>query len=85
MPGARKVCVGFWDCQWANKDLARFFVGLGYRFETCQWIDGKPTADDSCKCGLPVRHGASYYDQHEDEARLHPRTEPLKIEDRQAA
>ncbi len=68
-----------------QQGLARFFAGLGYRFETCQWIDGKPTADDSCKCGLPVRHGASYCDQHEDQARLHPRTEPLKVEDRQAA
>lgn len=54
-----------------RQGLARFFVGLGHRFETCQWIDGEPSADDSCKCGRFVRPGASYCDRHMERGRLH--------------
>jgi hypothetical protein len=68
-----------------QQGLARYLVGLGHWFESCQWIDGEPTADDSCKCGLSVRHGSSYCDQHEDLARLHPRTAPPQVKGRQAA
>ena len=32
-------------------------------FKTCQWIDGQPTKDDSCKCGQPATRGA-YCDEH---------------------
>lgn len=33
-------------------------------FTSCQWIDGKPTPDDSCKCGAPVLIGAPYCAAH---------------------
>lgn len=30
----------------------------------CQFIKGKPTADDKCKCGKPVVAEASYCAKH---------------------
>lgn len=38
------------------------FTGGGFR--TCQWIDGEPSRDDSCKCGKPAATGSSYCDDH---------------------
>lgn len=35
------------------------------RFHTCQFIEGDPTADDSCKCGEPCRVGSSYCPPHD--------------------
>ena len=52
-----------------EQGLARFFVGLGHRFEICQWIEGEPRGDDSCKCGRPVRPGAPYCSTHAHRAR----------------
>lgn len=31
---------------------------------TCQWIEGKPTPDDSCKCGAPSVRGHAYCGPH---------------------
>jgi len=36
----------------------------GAGFTRCQWIDGAPTADDRCKCGVPVRPGSSWCESH---------------------
>ncbi len=52
--------------------IAHFFVGRGQLFETCQWIDGEPRLNDSCKCGLPARRGSAYCDEHLDRAHLRP-------------
>ena len=32
--------------------------------KSCQWIEGEPSADDSCKCGAPVVPGRSYCAEH---------------------
>jgi hypothetical protein len=68
-----------------QQGLARFFRGRGQSFEMCQWIDGEPRANDSCKCGLPVRPGSAYCDEHAARAHLHPPSAALKAEHRQAA
>lgn len=41
-------------------------VGQGPRFKACQWIEGEPTADESCKCGEPTVAGrhAPYCHNH---------------------
>lgn len=38
--------------------------GPALTLRTCQWIDGEPSADDSCKCGDPVVDGKSYCKPH---------------------
>jgi hypothetical protein len=68
-----------------RRGLARFFVGWGHRFQTCQWIDGEPSADESCKCGRPVRLGSSYCGRHDELARIPSRKRPSGAETRQAA
>lgn len=30
----------------------------------CQWIEGQPTPDDSCKCLKPVKEGSAYCPEH---------------------
>lgn len=39
---------------------------------SCQWIDGEPAGDDSCKCNAPVRAGSVYCLEHHDLAYLVP-------------
>jgi len=57
-----------------QRGTVRFFAGHGHRFDACQWIDGTPSADDSCKCGRRVRQGSAYCSQHDDRTRREPRT-----------
>lgn len=40
----------------------------------CQWIEGEPTADDYCKCGLRAIPGRPYCPDHE--ARAYQRRQP---------
>jgi hypothetical protein len=68
-----------------RRGIARFFLGLGHRFESCQWIDGDPTADDSCKCGRQVRDGSVYCDDHQERARRQPCAGPREVDERRAA
>lgn len=35
-----------------------------WRPKQCQWIEGQPTRDDSCKCLAPVRPGQPYCEAH---------------------
>ena len=56
-----------------RQGLARFFVGVSHRFDTCQWIDGEPTSDESCKCGRAVRPGSAYCEGHAERTRLYRR------------
>ncbi|MGI9503953.1 MAG: GcrA family cell cycle regulator [Geminicoccaceae bacterium] len=37
------------------------FTSAGSR---CQWIEGKPTPEDDCKCGAPVMRGKPYCEAH---------------------
>lgn len=64
--------------------ITRFFLGRGRLFETCQWIDGEPCADDSCKCGSPVRSPSAYCDRHAARARLFPSAPALEAPRRHA-
>ena len=32
----------------------------------CQWIEGDPTSDDSCKCLKPALVGKSYCAEHQE-------------------
>ena len=36
----------------------------GPRPKRCQWIEGAPRGDDSCKCGAAVAPGKPYCDAH---------------------
>jgi hypothetical protein len=38
----------------------------------CQWIEGEPTPDDSCKCGAPSAPGQPYCGPHLRRARRVP-------------
>ena len=42
---------------------------IGVRPRICQWIDGEPTGDDSCKCGRPVQPGRPYCPEHQARSR----------------
>lgn len=35
-----------------------------YKAKGCQYITGKPSGDDSCKCNAPVIEGTSYCPEH---------------------
>lgn len=35
---------------------------------TCQWIEGEPDADESCKCGRPAIPARPYCREHEARA-----------------
>lgn len=46
-------------------DVQRYFPGsLGPAPRTCQWIEGEPAPDDSCKCGKPAVEGRPYCAHH---------------------
>lgn len=68
-----------------RQGLARFFAGRRLCFRKCQWIDGSPSADESCKCGRPVRPGSSYCDRHHELARIPAQHPPIGTDSRQAA
>lgn len=38
----------------------------------CQWIEGSPRADDSCKCGAPTAPKSSYCERHHGRAWRRP-------------
>lgn len=40
---------------------------LGHPKE-CQWIEGEPTCDDSCKCLVATVPGKSYCEEHQKRA-----------------
>ncbi|RJF80930.1 hypothetical protein D3877_11890 [Azospirillum cavernae] len=43
----------------------------------CQWIEGEPTPDDSCKCGAPSAPGHAYCGPHLRRAyRIPPDAQP---------
>lgn len=50
--------------QWLGNHGRRRVVPISLRFKTCQWIEGQPTPDDSCKCGAPVVMGEPYCAAH---------------------
>lgn len=68
-----------------QRGIARFFLGFALRFDRCQWIEGEPTADDSCKCGQLARHGSAYCEAHERRTLLRPRPILPRVEDREVA
>ena len=39
------------------------------RFRFCQYIAGRPSSDDACKCGRPVKPRSPYCPEHA--ARVH--------------
>lgn len=55
-----------------QREIVRVFLGQKHRFDGCQWIEGAPSADDSCKCGRRVRQGSAYCYQHDDLTRRDP-------------
>lgn len=56
----------------AAGDQARRLTPLGPPPKHCQWIEGEPTANDSCKCGAPVLPEFSYCAEHVYRAYLKP-------------
>lgn len=38
---------------------------LLWRPKTCQYIEGRPEANDACKCGKPVLENSSYCAKHD--------------------
>jgi hypothetical protein len=42
----------------------RSFVPLGPLPKICQWIEGEPTWDDTCKCCAPTQAGSVYCSEH---------------------
>lgn len=41
------------------------FAGSGVRFRRCQYIAGRPSADDTCKCGRPTDSRGVYCAAHQ--------------------
>ena len=50
----------------ANPILSSIRVGHSVPVwrRTCQWISGKPTGSDACKCGAPVYGSSAYCSTH---------------------
>lgn len=42
----------------------------------CQFIEGEPSADDTCKCNAPVKPGSSYCPEHHERCWLPPPPKP---------
>ena len=51
--------------------LATKFSAPGFRHRTCQFIEGDPSPDESCKCGAPVVPGTAYCAHHLERTRSH--------------
>lgn len=52
--------------QSSSKDEPRIFTGI--HFSKCQWISGKPSRDDRCKCMAKTGEDRVYCPSHEVEA-----------------
>ncbi len=50
------------------------------RFRFCQYIADKPSPDDTCKCGLPVKPRSPYCPEHD--ARCYPAAEAAEGQER---
>ena len=60
-PGERKATPRRMKKAAETVKLARAPVSF---FRTCQFIEGEPTADDSCKCGAETLPGSAYCQAH---------------------
>jgi hypothetical protein len=49
--------------------LGTKFSAPGFRFRTCQFIEGDPSPDESCKCGATVVPGTAYCPDHLERTR----------------
>jgi hypothetical protein len=45
----------------------------GWRPKACQWIEGAPSINESCKCRKPVLEGSSYCSEHHERCWYMPR------------
>ena len=48
----------------AGRGRAEAPGGAAYRFRTCQWILGEPSAEEACKCGSTTLAGSAYCLRH---------------------
>ena len=48
----------------ARKEVPIFSRSGPSPYKTCQFIEGEPSADDSCKCGAPTVPGVPYCEEH---------------------
>ena len=48
----------------AGRDRTEVLGGVAFRFRTCQWILGEPSADEACKCGSATLAGSVYCLRH---------------------
>jgi hypothetical protein len=49
--------------------LGTKFSAPGFRFRACQYIEGDPSPDESCKCGEAVVPGTAYCPTHLERTR----------------
>lgn len=61
--------------------LGTKFSAPGLRFRTCQFIEGDPSPDESCKCGKGVVPGTAYCPDHLNRTRTREADEDPDEED----